>query len=388
MIKAVVLILALDVLALLYGASTLSISASEARIYFEDKSLLSFIAHLGTALFGQNDFGLRAPFILLHFLSCLLLYLLALKYTKTPKDAFYSLLLFILLPGCVASALLMNEASYVILLSLCILCAYEYEKKWLFYALFCLCAFVDRSFILLYLSFLCFGLYQKKGLLSSVSLGLFVLSLVFYGFDTSGRPRGYFLDTLGIFMACFSPLVFVYFFYVIYRLAFKPQKPLLWFIMSVSFIFCLLVSIRQKLYLEDFLPFCVICTPLLVATLMSSYRVRLPRLRLKYNIFIQCALIFLALCYAGIIFNKSLYYLMKEPKKHFAYNYHGAKELAFELKKRGIEAIKTGPNTQIRLRFYGIKPSEKLFLQEKQNGAEADFSVSLAKFKQFYKIVR
>ncbi|TQR30957.1 hypothetical protein DMB92_06970 [Campylobacter sp. MIT 99-7217] len=386
--KAVILILCLDLLALLYGVSTLSIGANEAKIYFEDKSLLSFIAHLGTKLWGQNDFGLRFPFVLFHFLSCILLYILALKYTKTQKDAFYSLLLFILLPGSVASALLVNEASYVIFSSLLIVCAYEYDKKILFYLLLCLCVFIDKSFVILYLAFVFFAIYKKNGLLFGVSLALFITSLGIYGFNTSGRPRGYFLDTLGIFMACFSPLVFIYFFYVIYRLAFRPKKPLLWFLMSVSFIFCLLVSIRQRLYLEDFLPFCVICTPLLVASLMSSYRVRLPKLRLKYNIFIQCALIFLVFCYAVIIFNQSLYYVIKKPQKHFAYNYHAAKDLALELKKRNIKAIKTADKTQIRLKFYGITSSDRVFLQEKQSLKEADFKISLGQFDRYYKIKR
>lgn len=60
------------------------------------------------------------------------MYLLALKYTKTKIDAFFALLLFVLLPGTVASALLVNAASLVIFLTLAILCAYEYEKNGFF----------------------------------------------------------------------------------------------------------------------------------------------------------------------------------------------------------------------------------------------------------------
>ncbi|MCH3853429.1 hypothetical protein LZC39_15175, partial [Campylobacter jejuni] len=86
-----------------------------------------------------------------HFLSCILLYILALKYTKTHFDSFLSLLLFVLLPGTVASALLVNEASIVIFLTLAIICAYEYEKKWIFYPLLILALFVDKSFNILFL---------------------------------------------------------------------------------------------------------------------------------------------------------------------------------------------------------------------------------------------
>ncbi|KRS80007.1 membrane protein, partial [Campylobacter coli] len=77
---------------------------------------------------------------------------------------------------------------------------------------------------ILFLTFFFFGIYKRNSFLLTLALVLFGLSISFYGFDTGGRPRGYFLDTLGIFAACFSPLVFIYFFYVVYRLTFKEQK--------------------------------------------------------------------------------------------------------------------------------------------------------------------
>ena len=172
----------------------------------------------------------------------------------------------------------------------------------------------------------------------------------------------HFFDTLGIFAACFSPLIFVYFFYVIYRLSFKNNKSLLWFLMSVTFIFCSLLSLRQKLYLEEFLPFCVISTPLLIKTLIESYRVRLPQFRLKYKIFIQCSVIFLLICYVVIVANQFLYYFL-EPKRHFANNYHFAKELSIELKKQNINALRVDKNLQQRLKFYGIKDSNTFYLK-------------------------
>ncbi|ENP7077512.1 hypothetical protein ACEB49_001878, partial [Campylobacter coli] len=367
--KLIILLLAFDLLALLYGISTLSISADEAKIYFEEKgsflffnhSLLYYLTHFGTFVFGQNDFGLRIPILFFHFLSCILLYILALKYTKTHFDSFLSLLLFVLLPGTVASALLVNEASIVIFLTLAIICAYEYEKKWIFYPLLILALFVDKSFNILFLTFFFFGIYKRNSFLLTLALVLFGLSISFYGFDTGGRPRGYFLDTLGIFAACFSPLVFIYFFYVVYRLTFKEQKSLLWFLMSVTFIFCSLLSLRQKLYLEDFLPFCVICTPLLIKTLMASYRVRLPQFRLRYKIFIECSIIFLLFCYFVIIGNQILYYFVSDPKYNFANNYHLAKELSKELKKQEIFKLRVGTSLQPRLKFYGIEDSNTFY---------------------------
>ncbi|EAJ6206373.1 hypothetical protein AYK33_02755 [Campylobacter coli] len=399
--KLIILLLAFDLLALLYGISTLSISVDEAKIYFEEKgsflffnhSLLYCLTHFGTFVFGQNDFGLRIPILFFHFLSCILLYILALKYTKTHFDSFLSLLLFVLLPGTVASALLVNEASIVIFLTLAIICAYEYEKKWIFYPLLILALFVDKSFNILFLTFFFFGIYKRNSFLLTLALVLFGLSISFYGFDTGGRPRGYFLDTLGIFAACFSPLVFIYFFYVVYRLTFKEQKSLLWFLMSVTFIFCSLLSLRQKLYLEDFLPFCVICTPLLIKTLMASYRVRLPQFRLRYKIFIECSIIFLLFCYFVIIGNQILYYFVSDPKYNFANNYHLAKELSKELKKQEIFKLRVGTSLQPRLKFYGIEDSNTFYLKSIKNKDQLDknkknITIKLGKFEKIYQIQR
>lgn len=389
--KALILILSFDLLALFYGASTLSIGANEARIYYDENNVLYYLTHAFTEIFGQNDYALRAPFILLHFCSCIMLYLLALKYTKKELDAFLSVLLFILLPGTLASALLVNHASLTIFISLIILCAYEYDKKWLFYTSLVLAFFIDSSFILLFLAFFFFGIYKKNPLLIASSLVLLALCLAHWGFDTRGRPRGYFLDTLGIFAACFSPLVFIYFSYVIYRLAFKRVKPLLWFVGATTLVFCLLASIRQKLFMDTFLPFCVICTPLLIQVLMASYRVRLPQFRLKYNILIECSLIFLCLCYLIIIFNPLVYLVLKNPDSHFVNNYHEAKDIARELKKLGITHIKTAPNLQIRLQFYGIQNSNTIFLQrihDTNASKQADFEIKLFQHRKFYKVLR
>ncbi|WP_072231406.1 hypothetical protein [Campylobacter coli] len=399
--KLIILLLAFDLLALLYGISTLSISVDEAKIYFEEKgsflffnhSLLYYLTHFGTFVFGQNDFGLRIPILFFHFLSCILLYILALKYTKTHFDSFLSLLLFVLLPGTVASALLVNEASIVIFLTLAIICAYEYEKKWIFYPLLILALFVDKSFNILFLTFFFFGICKRNSFLLTLALVLFGLSISFYGFDTGGRPRGYFLDTLGIFAACFSPLVFIYFFYVVYRLTFKEQKSLLWFLMSVTFIFCSLLSLRQKLYLEDFLPFCVICTPLLIKTLMASYRVRLPQFRLRYKIFIECSIIFLLFCYFVIIGNQILYYFVSDPKYNFANNYHLAKELSKELKKQEIFKLRVGTSLQPRLKFYDIEDSNTFYLKSIKNKDQLDknkknITIKLGKFEKIYQIQR
>ena len=222
-----------------------------------------------------------------------------------------------------------------------------------------------------------------------LSFILFALNLSFYGFEVGGKPKGYLLDTLGIFAACFSPLIFLYFFYVIYRLTFDKNKSLLWFLMSITFVFCSLLSLRQKLYMEDFLPFCVISTPLLVKTLMQSYRVRLPEFRLKYKIFIECSVIFLVICYFLIIANNILYFFIKDPNKHFANNYHIAKDLAEQLKDNNIFKVHVyDKSLQKRLLFYGIKDSNNIYFCDYKNKYLNIIKIKMGNFEKQYNICK
>ncbi|WP_291953043.1 hypothetical protein [Campylobacter sp.] len=375
--------LLLDFCALLYGVSTLSISYNEAKIFFYDHSLIAMISRLGTTILGQNDYGLRIPFILLHSFSCILLYILALKCTKTSFDALISVILFILLPGSVASALLINESSIVIFFTLLILVLFEYKKFILFYVFLVFSLAIDGNFAILYLAFFFYGIYKRDKILIFITLILFAIAMSIYGFDTGGKPQGYFLDTIGVFAACFSPLIFLYFFYVIYKILLQKDKPLLWFVIATTFIFCLIFSLRQRLFLEDFLPFCVVCTPLLLRYLMSSYRSRLPQLRLKHNIFIECSLIFLILFYLGLIFNYSFYYVLKSPQKHFAYNYHIAKDLAKILKEKNILEVQTKKDLALRLKFYGINEGGKRLLYSSK---PSDIVISLPNHSLYFRL--
>ncbi|HEC1793345.1 TPA: hypothetical protein R1734_001702, partial [Campylobacter lari] len=86
----------------------------------------------------------------------------------------------------------------------------------------------------------------------------------------------------------------------------------------------------------------------------------------------------------GIIFNQSFYYLLKDPKKHFAYDYHIAKELSLKLKQRNFTHIFTkDKELALRLKFYGISKG-KLELHSSKKASK--IYVSLGKHKIYYYI--
>jgi len=353
---SVFLICLIDFVFLLYAANSLSISYNEAEIFFQKHSLLGYILKLSAHFFGQNDLAVRGVMIFFHIASVALMYKVSKFYIKLEFDRIIAVLLFVLLPGTLASALIINNAGICITLALLCIYLFHIKKKILFSLFFCLAFFIDGDFLIFYAGFFIFALYKRKPPLAWLSAILFLLTLYFFGFETNGRPSGHFIDTFGIFAAVFSPFVFIFFVYTIYRIWVKEKKDLLWFIAICSFCFCMIVSVRQRLELEQFLPFCVIATPLMVRVFFNSYRVRLPKFRKGHKICTGLVMLFLVFNWSAIIFNQIFYLFLNDPTKHLTYKFDVAKELADKLKEAGVQDIATeDARLALRLKFYGIK---------------------------------
>ena len=353
---SVFLICLIDFVFLLYAANSLSISYNEAEIFFQKHSLLGYILKLSAHFFGQNDLAVRGVMIFFHIASVVLMYKVSKFYIKLEFDRIIAVLLFVLLPGTLASALIINNAGICITLALLCIYLFHIKKKILFSLFFCLAFFIDGDFLIFYAGFFIFALYKRKPPLAWLSAILFLLTLYFFGFETNGRPSGHFIDTFGIFAAVFSPFVFIFFVYTIYRIWVKEKKDLLWFIAICSFCFCMIVSVRQRLELEQFLPFCVIATPLMVRVFFNSYRVRLPKFRKGHKICTSLVMLFLVFNWSAIIFNQIFYLFLSDPTKHLTYKFDVAKELADKLKEAGVQDITTeDTRLALRLKFYGIK---------------------------------
>ncbi len=375
---SVFLICLIDFVFLLYAANSLSISYNEAEIFFQKHSLLSYILKLSAHFFGQNDLAVRGVMIFFHIASVVLMYKVSKFYIKLEFDRIVAVLLFVLLPGTLASALIINNAGICITLALLCIYLFHIKKKILFSLFFCLAFFIDGDFLIFYAGFFIFALYKRKPPLAWLSAILFLLTLYFFGFETNGRPSGHFIDTFGIFAAVFSPFVFIFFVYTIYRIWVKEKKDLLWFIAICSFCFCMIVSVRQRLELEQFLPFCVIATPLMVRVFFNSYRVRLPKFRKGHKICTSLVMLFLVFNWSAIIFNQVFYLFLNDPTKHLTYKFDVAKELADKLKEAGVQDIATDDTRlALRLKFYGIKTKSysKNLLASADLDEESKFSI-------------
>jgi hypothetical protein len=179
-----------------------------------------------------------------------------------------------------------------------------------------------------------------------------------YGFDMYGKPKNYFLDTLSIYATLFSPLLFIYIFYSLYRTLIKKKKSLLWYISFIPLVFSLLVSFRQKVLIEDFAPYILIGLFIAIKVFYNALRVRLPQFRGKIYFSLYAVIMLLAINLILVSSNKLLYYFTDKPHTHFAYKHHIAKDLATELKRLHIHNIRVDDyKLALRLKFYGINDS-------------------------------
>ena len=352
---------------LLFKASySLSISYKEALNVFVNNSVLSLITNSSIYIFGQNDITLRLPFILFYVFSVILMYKITENYFRYEKDRYISIIIFMILPGVLSASLLVNSAIVIIFFTL--LYIYYYQKyNQHSYFLLLLFLFIDNSFAILYIAIFFHSLKTKDTKFIYFSIILFTISMYIYGLSTGGKPRGFLVDTFGIYATVFSPFLFLYFLYTIYRAGIKDDRTLTWYISTTALILSLVLSFRQRIYIEDFAPFVVISLPVMLRTFFHAYRVRLREFRTNYNILVFLIIFMLSMNVILTFINKPLYLILPNPSKHFVYQYHFIKELADELSKRDIKSITTdNEELALRLKFYNIDKGDDYFLTLKK----------------------
>lgn len=358
------LILGLDVLGLLLQTRELSISYNEVLLLDSNFSLLQTLAKASIFIFGQNDFALRLPMIILHILSAVLLYKISKKYVKIQRNRLWLLFLFVLLPGVMSSAIIVNNAGLILFGLLFFVYLYEKYSAFVIYPLLIFYMLIDGNFAYLFIALTLFSIYKKDRNFFLLNLILLISSLYIYGISMHGSPKGYFLNSLGLYAVIFTPIIFIYLFYVLYRRYLTKDMDILWFISTTALILSLLLSFRQRIGVEYFAPYLILALPLIAQTFEHSYRVRLNIFRKKYKLIFIASVALLLINSSAVFFNKYLYQVIKEPKKHFSYKMHIAKELSSELKKRGIGCVDTNVKMSKRLAFYGVTKCNNFLLEE------------------------
>ncbi len=367
---------------LLLYASSLSITYHGAKIIYEDSSATSYILRGFLALFGNNDMSVRAPLILMNTLSAIVLYLLSKEYAKSDRERVWLVVIFLLLPGVISSSLLVDGAALVTLTLLVYIYLYKIvgQKADL---LLPFMLFAESGFLFLFAGMFIFVLSQKRYLYSLFYLLLVICSLYLYSFNTGGIPINQFLDTLGLYGALFSPIVFLYLVYTLYRRLVLGQVDMILIISSTAFVLSLVLSFRQRVEIEMFAPYLILALPLAMETFYRSYRIRLREFRGRYRMLFVVAISLLLANAAVVFLNKWAYRFVENPSSYFAYRTHVASELADELKRMSITCIDANDEKmQLRLRFYEIQECERYSLGD--SGKRVTISYLKTSVADFY----
>ena len=347
--------------ALLYLANTIPIGPHEANIYYTDNSVLYFLTHLSEEYFNSS-LAFRFPFVLFGFLNIFLFFMMSKLYFYRLEDSYLATTVYLLLPGIITSIIVVNIS--VLVMSLVLLFIIFYEKKFVIgeaLMMLLLLLFHDAS-IIFFIALAIFFAFRRERKLFLISIAFSATALLYFnGLDISGKPKGEFLQLFGLYMALFSPLVFLYFFYSLYRIWLREKKDILWYISVISFIFSILLSLRQQVDMTDFAPYVIVSVVLMVVTYHKTLYVRLPLFqksyRLGYNILFG-SLIVSALI---IILHPLFFYFIEDKTKHFAYAFYEPYWQVLELKEieKNCYTVKN-QKVQYQLKYYGIEKCEDL----------------------------
>lgn len=368
---ALFLLLGIDAAVLFYEASSLSLTYHGAQLLYTDApGVMTHILHGSLALFGHTETALRLPMILMNLGSALLLYHIAAPYAKHDRERVWLVGIFILLPGIISSSLLVDSAALTTF-GLFTYLLVRQRREAVADLLLPLLVWADGSFMFLPLGLAWYAYKQRNLSLLPLYGVLFFFALWYHGFDTGGVPQSQFLDTLGLYAAVLSPVVFLYLFYTIYRRYIASQTDLLWYVAATALLLSLLLSFRQRVQIEQFAPYFMAALPLGMQTFFHSYRVRLRPFRKRYRMLFVLGMGILVLNAFAVVFNKAAYLFLEQPERYFAYRAHVAKELADGLRDADVPcgSFTDDPKMQLRLRFYGFGacPGYQISRQKAEN---------------------
>jgi len=360
----VTLLLLLHVGLLLWVAATLPIGPHEAKIFFTQQTPVARLMQLGYHLFPQTPFlNIRAPFLVLHLVNLFLFYRLSKLLLKDEVQLYTAFVTFLLLPGIVSSAVLATSTGMILAVYQAFLILYLQKKRWAAYALLPLFLLIDKSCVIFYFALLTYALWGRHSRLLLLSATLFAVAVSLYGINMHGKPVNYFVDTVALYAAIFSPLLFLYFFYAMYRILLKGEKNIIWHISFVVLLLSLVISLRQRIPIEDFAPYVIVAIPLMVQLFFRSFRVRLPQFRTRYLYAVVLVYAVLVLNTLILFFHRPLFALLKNPRHHFAASFYLPYWCAEALKDEGIRKIRVDSvKLAYQFRFYGIAPTGSLRL--------------------------
>jgi len=350
------LFLVLYALVLLTVAATTPISPSEAYLFYQDQMTpTTVLMHWGDALL-PNELGLRLFFLLLGALNAYLFYLISSIVFQKREDRFLTLFFYLMLPGVIISTVLANDAVLVTALVLLFLYAYLHKKQTLSFLPLLLLSLVHWSALYFYMILMLYGLFQKEKqiFLAAVSAVLFYLLL---GIERPEPvPGNHFFEMLGIYATIFSPLLFVYLFYALYRTLLRGSRDLLWYISFGALVISLILSLQERVKVTDFSAYLMLGIIVAVRTYLESLNVRLRRFQKSYRLFFGIVMIPLFVSVFTMILHQPIYRILGKRYYPVVAPVYVPYDNALALKKRGKKCTETSTRKVLyQMRYYGLE---------------------------------
>ncbi len=345
--------------AIVYLAATTPLSSHEAKLFFR----FDLLQHLESWLSPYLGIFLpvRLPSILFGTLGSYLFYRVAHLYLCESKDAYLATALFLLFPGVLVPWSLCNLS--IIILTWVLLAIWLIERQiygWL--TLVHLLIFVTHPSSILYFSITFFYAlsYRNKPLLMLTVPFLVAAPFFEKIIPVGGKPVGHFVETFGLYAGFFSPLLFLYFIYVGYRILLREEKRFIWYLSFGTFLISMILSLRQKIYITDFGHYVALGVIVMVWQFYKSYRIRLPRYRKVHRLSFVLVFAVLLLSDAVILTHRMSYRLSGNASKHFAHRIYEVYDRVKVLRKVSHPCVRTQSSSEVQLyRFYGIPPCSK-----------------------------
>jgi hypothetical protein len=337
-------------------AITLPIGTHEAVVFYTDEGILKQLTHFTGSWFG-NGLDFRLPFVFLGLVNIPLFFYMSKQYFEKIEDSFLATTIFALLPGIITSAILVNIAVLVITLVMAFLILYAKKLVWLQAGVAILLLYLHDASIIFFISIAIYSAFKRDRLLFAISATLIAISFLYFNdLTVGGHPSGKFLELFALYAALFSPLVFIYFFYALYRIWTREGKDILWYIAFSSFTLSILLSLRQQVIMTDFAPYVIVAVVLMILTYKRTVDVRLPLFQKNYKLGFRIVIASLVFSALIILFQKPLFLLYDDKTKHFTYPFYEPYWQVMELREIGQNCY-TAKNKKIQfqLKYHGIE---------------------------------
>lgn len=337
-------------------AYTTPISPSEAKLFYQDTYTISaYLMHLGQRLLG-GEIGFRFPFLFLGILNAYLFYSISLSRLESRKDAITSLVIYLLLPGVITSTILSSDAG--IMSTSVLLVLYMYIKQYSRFIVLplLLLMFVHWSATFVYLSMIIYAIFKRDKYLLIANLMLLLLYF-FIGIPIPEESsRNYFFELLGVYAAIFSPLLFIYVFYSLYRALFRGIRDIVWAIPFLTLIMSLAFSMDERVIIVDFSPYIMIAVIVAVRTYYQSLRIRLKPFQKGYKMIFHIVTLSLVGNAIVLLLHQPIYRWIGKEYYPIVLPVYEPYDLSQKLLKEGINCIdNVKRKTYYQMRYYGIK---------------------------------